>query len=477
MKSYTTLAMKSMASLFVLFLFAPCLSAAELKEGETANYVIVVSEPTKAAWPDVVRALEKKYKGAATITFADKLDEVLPELRKHHPRHTCFVARHPEVTRSFVAAVHRLTRRLDKDPYTDTQWGILTGFDQANALAIARHADELTIRKVASGTEVELDLCEEGLWYCELKKGHMVRKKAGAEPKAAEGPADTTRALADTLTDYKADLFITSGHATERNWQIGFRYKNGYFRSKDGQLFGTDTGGDRFDISNDSPRVYMPIGNCLMGHIDGPDAMALAWMNSAGVKQMLGYTVPTWFGYQGWGVLDYFVEQPGRYTFTEAFFANHHALIHKLKTKHPELLAKNPPPGKTTTYNEPGGLLFDRDVVAFYGDPAWRASMAASPKRLPAYGQKLTEKDGVYTFVITPNRGSDSFKPVNTNGAQRGLRPVVQWLPQRVGEVELLEGAELKPEITDDFILIPHDGSFDLEREYKVVFRAAPIAR
>ena len=56
-----------------------------------------------------------------------------------------------------------------------------------------------------------------------------------------------------------------------------------------------------------------------MGNIDGQDAMALAWMNDAGVKQMLGYTVPTWFGYQGWGVLDYFVEQPGRYTLTEAF--------------------------------------------------------------------------------------------------------------------------------------------------------------
>jgi len=433
----------------LLLAFGSTLFAAE--EPAPASYVIVVSTATQEAWPDVVQALEKKYAGAnvATLAFDEEVEEVLPELKKHHPRHTCFVARHPEVTRTFVAAVHRLTRQLDTDPYTDTQWGILTGFDQANALAIASHAEPLTIRKVASGTEVELE-------------------------QAAKGPADTTRALADTLTDYKADLFITSGHATERDWQIGFRYKNGYFRSKAGQLFGKDTAGERFDISSEKPRVYMPIGNCLMGHIDGPDAMALAWMNSAGVKQMLGYTVPTWFGYQGWGVLDYFVEQPGRYTYTEAFFANHHALIHKLKTKHPELLDKNPPPGKTTAYNPAGGLLFDRDVVAFYGDPAWRATMSAAPERKPAYGQKLEETDGVFTFTITPNRGSDSFKPVNTNGAQRGLRPVVQWLPQRIGAAEILEGAEFNPEISDDFILVPHDGSFDTEREYKIVFRASP---
>ncbi len=80
-----------------------------------------------------------------------------------------------------------------------------------------------------------------------------------------------------------------------------------------------------------------------MGHIDGPDAMALAFMNSAGVRQMMGYTVPTWYGYGGWGCLDYFVEQPGRYTFVEAFFANQHALIDRLETNFPDLARLDTP--------------------------------------------------------------------------------------------------------------------------------------
>jgi hypothetical protein len=33
--------------------------------------------------------------------------------------------------------------------------------------------------------------------------------------------------------------------------------------------------------------------------------------------------------------LDYFVEQPGRYTFVEAFFANQHSLIDRLETNFP----------------------------------------------------------------------------------------------------------------------------------------------
>ena len=42
-----------------------------------------------------------------------------------------------------------------------------------------------------------------------------------------------------------------------------------------------------------------------------------------------------------------------------------------------------------------------------------------------AYDQKLTIDGDVYTLTITPRRGGDSFKPVNTNGAQRGWRPIV----------------------------------------------------
>ncbi len=104
-------------------------------------------------------------------------------------------------------------------------------------------------------------------------------------------------------------------------------------RSEKGQLFGLDTHGQRYPIRSDNPKVYLPVGNCLMGHIDGPDAMALAFLNSAGVNQMIGYTVPRWYGYAGWGLLDYFVEQPGRFTLAEAFYANEQALVYRHSTE------------------------------------------------------------------------------------------------------------------------------------------------
>jgi zinc protease len=356
-----------------------------------------------------------------------------------------------------------------------------------NALAIASRAEPLVIGRVASGTEVALDQCQEGVWYCELEKNRMVKKEKGGIPVESEGPDDTTRVLVETLNNYQAQLFVTSGHATERDWQIGFRYKNGYFKSKQGQLFGLDTNGQKFVVDSPNPKVYMPVGNCLMGHIDGPDAMALAWLKSAGVHQMLGYTVPTWYGYAGWGCLDYFVEQPGRYSFAEAYLANQHAMIHRLETCFPEVAREalgGPQEAMklrskvvgTTAAKSLGlgaqdgvGLVFDRDAVALYGDPAWDARLA--PGKL-AYEQSLTEKDGVWTFEVTPKIGARSFAPVNENGAQRGWRPMVAFFPQRlVGDIEILEGKELGAVVADDFVLLPNPRVVEGGKRYRVTFR------
>jgi len=451
-----------------------------------AAYTIIVSQATLARpeWKQVVAALGEKHR-AQTVTFATQVAECLPELRTQFPRYACFVARPEEATREFVAEVHRLTRRLDDDPYADVFWGILTGYDAANALRIARHREPLIIHKAAAGTDLELSNCEAGVWFCELNAGHSVRKEKGGSPqRTTNGPADSTESIVKLLNDYRPDLFVTSGHATERDWQIGFRYRNGFFKCAHGELYGLDTQGRKFPVHSPNPKVYMPVGNCLMGHIDQPDCMALAWLNGAGVMQMFGYTVPTWFGYAGWGGLDYFVEQPGRYTFTEAFFANQLALEHRLTSAFPDLLDatsdENGRPSQAITLtdaaraakltaNDGRGLLFDRDVVAFYGDPAWSARMAPQDC---AWDQQLTVKDGTYTLELKPRRGAETFKPVNLNGSQRGGRPIIAFLPTRVKAVRLRAGAEFKPVITDNFVLLPNPGECDPALAYRVVFTA-----
>ena len=53
---------------------------------------------------------------------------------------------------------------------------------------------------------------------------------------------------------------------------------------------------------------------------------------------------------------------------------------------------------------------------------------------------------------------------------------MVQFLPQRVQGVQVLEGDELRPVITDDFVLIPNPRECDPARKYVVRFRAERVA-
>lgn len=449
------------------------------------GYCVVASQATQddAQWQPVVKALAEKHT-ASVLTYEKSVDEILPELKKQYPRYACFVVRPTEATREFVAQVHGLTRRLNDDPYTDVIWGILTGYDADNALRIAKLKEPLVIHRAAAGTDIALTACDAGICYSEGTAGKIVRKEPGQDAQEEKGPTDSTEALVKSLTDYKAEMFVTSGHATERDWQIGYAYRNGQFRSHAGQLFGVDLKGNRIPVQSDNPKVYLAVGNCLMGHIDGPDAMALAFLNSGGVDQMAGYTVLTWYGYAGWGLLDYFVEQPGRFTLAEAFFANDNALIHRLETYFPgvntadveeakkKLKDELPAAAKAAglTWQDAAGLLYDRDALAFYGDPAWSAKMAAGPV---AWKQDLTEKDGEFVFELKPLLAEKSFATVNGNGSQRGGRPIFQMLPRRVdaAHVKILSGGDLQPVVTDNFLLIPNPGKCDPSRTYRVTFR------
>jgi hypothetical protein len=445
-----------------------------------ANYAIVVSQKTaeNKKWARVVSALQKKH-SAEIFRYENSVKETLPDLRASFPRYACFVATPHETTKDLVRAIHGLSRQLDADPYADLFWGILSGHDAENALAIAKTEKPLVIRNSLACTEIALDRCEQGKWFCELRKGHGVAKKQKGEAEAIRLPQDTTSLFVKELNEGKTDLFVTSGHATEKDLQLGYRYRNGVFRNKkDGTLYGCDLSGKRHTVDSPNPKIYMPIGNCLMGHLRGPDSMAAAFLKSAGVRQMIGYVEVTWYGYMGWGCLDYFVEQPGRYTFNQAFFANHHALIHRLeacfpgsndmggspRTIRPTALAQKLRLGR----QDVKGLLFDRDIVAFYGDPAWQAKMADGKKN---WDQTLSRKGNEYSFVITPTAGPESYMPVNENGVQRGHRPFVEFFDRRLGEVRIVSGSEYDPVITDTFVLVPNPSPEQEAKSIKVVFR------
>jgi len=458
---------------------APQAAGPEFHPPARGSYAVVVSKDTLALepWKAVCDALVAKYAGRI-ITYEKDVAEARPALAEAMPNYACFVARPAECGRDFVVAVHRLTRRLDADPYTDCLWAVLTGYDADDALRIAQRAEPLVLHKVLSGTSGgKVAPFESGTVFSEGKAGAMrVKEKGGPWKDRDDGPEDSTRAIVDCFNQDEPDCFITSGHATEHDWQIGYSYKDGQLRCQDGQLFGLDLQKQKHLVHSPNPKVYLPVGNCLIGHVPGPDCMVTALIHSAGVVQMFGYTVPTWYGKGGWGVQDIFLGQPGRFTLAESFYANTQSLLYTLRTRFPEkadvdferydlerrrgLLGELVQRHGLKGDRDELGLLWDRDTVAFYGDPA----LDARPVRGSLeWDQRLTVAGDRYTLALA----------CRTDG-RWPKQPVFAFLPHRIdaASVEVSAGRDVQPIVTDNFILAPLESEFKAGDAVTVTFTA-----
>lgn len=421
-------------------------ASAQEKESAKSQYSIVTWKNTAASkeWKEVIDALQSKHQ-AQVIVCENSLNEALPSLQKQQPRFVAIVGQPTQVGSKVLQELQPMLRQIDEDPYLDVRWGVITGRSAADALRIVQEKQPLVIERTVSATRLPTSFGKEVECFDELTaRRHSLKKFGGENQELPLGEDDSIAELAQAFADARTQFIVTSGHATTRDWQPGYSYKNGAFHSRDGVLYGLDLAGKEHPVHSNTPKIYLPCGNCLMGQVDGPDAMALAWMHSAGVRQMAGYLEPTWYGYMGWGLLDYFYEQPARFTFAEAFVANQHALIHRLAT-HKEL---SPMDRK--------GLLFDRDMVAFYGDPAWSATMAEIPNSL-WFSQKLTQTADEILLEIALLKQENSYLTIDTNGSQRGGRPFIAFLPEKIDptQFELVSGSRYKPILGDDFILFP----------------------
>ena len=302
-----------------------------------------------------------------------------------------------------------MTRELDiSHPYTDTVWGILTGFVEEDVTS-ALEQKPLLIRRVVANCPVDLEKFRSGVWFSESEQGCSYRKVSRESKVIKEKcPDDTTEVIACEISDERrlcdknnyyergVDMIITSGHATEKDWNIAYCFKGGKFQCSKGQLYGSTLAGKNIDLHrSQNPKVLSAAGNCLMGHISDENCMALGWMHSANIVQMIGYVEPTWFGYGGWGVHKYFVNNPGSLSLAESFFANQQSLLHELHSKFSVEEVETQIGNHRSVYDmcfntssscergvsrECCGLIYDRDNVAFYGDPAWRAEMESNPE-------------------------------------------------------------------------------------------------
>jgi hypothetical protein len=424
--------------------FSPTVSYQKIDGG----YAIVVSTGTAADpdWAKVVQTLQVKYGDQArVITWKNSVDETQPGLAAMMPRYTCFVCTWKEANRAFVNQVHRLTRNLNDDPYPDTIWGILTGLDARDALRIASTSEPLVIHNVVSTTGVNNDYFDSIFSLSDAKPGAAFSK--GEEAQAIHVPdgsdTDRSQTVATALETLKPDLFATSSHANERILEMPFSH--GVFFAQNGDVVAAASHGvhGRLEIDHygrqllsPNPKVWVACGNCLTAHIVDRNSIALAMMHSAGVTQMVGYTVTTWYGAAGGTAAGCFQNQPGRFTLAESFFISDAVVTRRLVKEFPgreRFIVKDYPetdlgpvvrqlgePFPETRAQQTAliGLTWDHDTLALYGDPAWNVRVAQHPSE---FDQRLVQNKDGWELKVTARKDTSvrafAFLPSAINSA------------------------------------------------------------
>lgn len=457
-------------------------------------YAVILSEATAASteWKKVAETLADKYDDAHLIILPQLTENACAEaLRRAGARYAAYVMRPCEVTREAVNHFHRAARKVDDDPWGDCIWGIVTGHEAADAQRIADAREPLVIKRLLGTTNVSPERFESS--YCITdwegfpvleQEGYQKPKKTIYTTETPEGEDILTNGIqgkfAQRLATARPQLLITSSHATQFNLEMPFSkglifpagnrfyqvpvkqflaFANALRPAMQGKTEALATLAEVMQFEPIRPdgetRVWLAAGNCLLGDAAGSaESMVVTALSAYGCNQFVGYTVPSWYGAGGWGTLSCFFENTDGTTLAEAWFLNNQFLLARTQEIDPRLLQAefNEPaigPGLERSLRESQarpapeqvqdavGLVHDRDTVAFYGDPAWSATLDDSHARAPY----RVEWHNPGSFTITANSDHKGRCAIWFPTAETGKKT---------------SGCDAKEAIfTNDFILFP----------------------
>ena len=414
-----------------------------------SNYTIITTAATMAdtSWSQVTKALKKKYNQAEICTLAELNEEtVSAALRSTQARYAAFVLRPQEVGRETVNDLHRAARRVDDDPWGDCIWGIITGYTAEDALRIATTDAPLTIKTLLGTTNADHSRFEHSCCITDWTDAPVLEQSGYTEPTTTTYAADEKDPIlnifADQLSNQKAQLIVSSSHATPYNLEMPFSrglifsYGNrfhklpaGQFQEFAGKPLNEAMAGNTESLAavaatketvkpDSTPRVWLAAGNCLFGNANySPHSMCVTALSAYNCNQVVGYTVPSWYGAGGWGTLGTFFGNTAGTSLAEAWFLNNQFILHKTNQLNPALLGiqfnnesfaagniiwqlmKAGIKVHQQNAKDVLGLIHDRDVVAFYGDPAWRAELDETHSQAPF---AIVWQDAKH-FTITAN--------------------------------------------------------------------------
>jgi hypothetical protein len=419
---------------------------------EFYSYAVVIGSEAyhDAGWRLVADSLVKKHApsgDARLFTWEGRVSSCKEELAEYKPDYIGFVARPvSDCNSGFVAQVSRMCRDLDDDPYGDAVWGIITGYESADALrAISESLSIKTVLAASNGLPDEPPLqryyqavgmpCESYTTTQYIFPG--TSGEVHTEDRRPNGETDRIRLVADWLNASSLDLsisgkgelstpvdcIITGGHGNVNVWQCHYPEagSEGYMQSSGGQLYGAPYSGGSIEINCPAPKVLWCASNCLMGNPDRKDNIVYAAFHSGHALQMFGFVNNASGGdeFMAWGMYDRVTKFAGRYTLPQGFYYARN--MAQFELQHPA--------GHFTTSLV--ALFMDSTVI--YGDPAADVTFHDFGDDAKAYDEDLTvEQDAVgenarFTYTITARAHNIEFG----KGYCYQFRPI-RLLPVRI---------------------------------------------
>lgn len=482
---------KPLLSLLFITLFSSLfLQAKTIPDG----YMIAANQSIKRdkEWAQVVMQLQRLHP-KAEVVYYEALEDILPTLKKKLPRYLCVVERPEALDSKFVIAGNRMCRNIDNDIYDDYIWGIVSGYSAADALRMVQQSAQPYTLKTALSTTSEV---KRAVWFDKFAgisdgaKNEWYEKKSSTDSVHTYKMDKQYRSLGIFMEKWKTidpDVILTSSHATQYNLEMPF--SSGNLRPNNGQLYA-----DFFNPQNvpgtSHPRVYLPIGNCLIGDFDRTrKSMAPAWLSSGGATAMLGYVVTTWYGRNGWGALKFLLAAPGKHTVSEAAFLNRQDMYtHELQrnTDFLQIVPDFTSADENTVAKYIGmeiekltgkqadkddvGFVYDRDVVAYYGDPAWnvRTQNVAGE----ADYEITAMKKGVRTIITLKTGSHFSVDKVSGKGfKEEHVKdiPLAYFLPERIQSPKIVENEKRLNVVIDENFLLIYNKDLAPQSEYRLV--------
>lgn len=464
------------------------------------SYVVLVSEDvtTDQEWSVVANRLSAKH-SAPIIEFTASPTELIDTLKVLRPRYVAIVDIPSNIGRDYVINFHLASRTLDEDIYADFFWGIITGYNAESAIEMVKNSTEPLVIKDAVATIMELNSAkwfDNYAWVDDHTKGLWGTKRGRNAEIVTDtvAPEQVLRKFTDLYEEFDPDLIVTAAHATQQNLEMP--YSLGNLKPRGGRLYAEDRfTGKEWDIEQSGKRrVYAAVGNCLIGDMNNtPNSMAAAWLNGSNAATMLGYVVTTWHGRNGWGALKYWVTNPSRYTLSQATYINQQDLIHQHNAWTPQLL-NTKYEFLDKFYDELNnaaermgeaiereidfenaqdwdmlGFWHDRDVVVYYGDPAWSV-MLQSVEGEEDYTITSEIRDAQCIVTITTGANFSLEQMRGNKFKQEHVLdlPLSYIFPKRLINPRLAEGQNWDVALDENFILI-YNAEFEPNHTYEVV--------